>query len=49
MSPSILFSQRHRTRSQCAACENEETHYEYRHFQVSGQQILEAAVQSCTL
>jgi hypothetical protein len=32
-----------------SVCEKEETHYEYWYLQVSGQQALERALQSCTL
>jgi hypothetical protein len=32
-----------------SVCENKETHYEYWYLQVSRQQILERALQSCTL
>jgi hypothetical protein len=32
-----------------SVCEKEETHYEYWYLQVSGQQILESALQSPTL
>jgi hypothetical protein len=32
-----------------SVCDKKETHYEYWYLQVSGQQILESALQSCSL